>query len=62
MAKQIMQRELRNSSGELMRQLDQGESFVVIRNGIQVGELYPLRRNRFISARQPSLRSGALRG
>lgn len=33
-----------------MRQLDQGESFVVTRNGIPVGELSPLRRNRFISA------------
>jgi antitoxin (DNA-binding transcriptional repressor) of toxin-antitoxin stability system len=33
-----------------MRQLDQGESFVVTRNGIPVGELSPLRRHRFISA------------
>jgi antitoxin (DNA-binding transcriptional repressor) of toxin-antitoxin stability system len=48
--KQITQRELRNNSGEIMRQLDQGESFVVTRNGIPVGELSPLRRNRFISA------------
>ncbi|WP_246133581.1 type II toxin-antitoxin system Phd/YefM family antitoxin [Mycobacterium helveticum] len=62
MAKQITQRELRNNSGEITRQLDQGESFVVTRNGIQVGELSPLRRNRFISAEAPSLRSGALRG
>ena len=44
------QRELRNNSGEIMRQLDQGESFVVTRNGIPVGELSPLRRRRFISA------------
>lgn len=50
MAKQITQRELRNSSGDIMRQLDHGESFVVTRNGIPVGELSPLRRNRFISA------------
>ncbi len=49
-AKQITQRELRNNSGEIMRQLDQGESFVVTRNGIPVGELSPLRRHRFISA------------
>jgi antitoxin (DNA-binding transcriptional repressor) of toxin-antitoxin stability system len=33
-----------------MRQLDQGESFIVTRNGIPVGELSPLRRHRFISA------------
>ncbi|PIJ32376.1 hypothetical protein BMW24_018495 [Mycobacterium heckeshornense] len=50
MVKQITQRELRNNSGEIMRQLDQGESFVVTRNGIPVGELSPLRRHRFISA------------
>jgi len=49
-AKQITQRELRNNSGDIMRQLDQGESFVVTRNGIPVGELSPLRRHRFISA------------
>ena len=50
MATQITQRELRNNSGEIMRQLDQGESFVVTRNGIPVGELSPLHRHRFISA------------
>ncbi|OQZ91111.1 hypothetical protein BST11_09710 [Mycobacterium alsense] len=50
MSRQITQRELRNNSGEIMRQLDQGESFVVTRNGIAVGELSPLRRHRFISA------------
>jgi antitoxin (DNA-binding transcriptional repressor) of toxin-antitoxin stability system len=49
-ARQITQRELRNNSGDIMRQLDQGESFVVTRNGIPVGELSPLRRRRFISA------------
>jgi antitoxin (DNA-binding transcriptional repressor) of toxin-antitoxin stability system len=49
-AKQITQRELRNNSGEIMRQLDRGESFIVTRNGILVGELSPLRRHRFISA------------
>jgi antitoxin (DNA-binding transcriptional repressor) of toxin-antitoxin stability system len=49
-AKQITQRELRNNSGDIMRQLDQGQSFVVTRNGIPVGELSPLRRHRFIGA------------
>ncbi|MCV7379816.1 hypothetical protein H7K38_14270 [Mycobacterium alsense] len=33
-----------------MRRLDQGESFVVTRNGIAVGELSPLHRRQFISA------------
>lgn len=50
MANQITQRELRNHSGDIMRQLDQGESFVVTRNGVPVGELSPLRRHRFVSA------------
>ncbi len=48
MAREISQRELRNESGEIMRQLDQGESFVVTRNGVPVGELSPLRRHRFV--------------
>ncbi|VAZ61281.1 MULTISPECIES: type II toxin-antitoxin system Phd/YefM family antitoxin [Mycobacterium] len=50
MATEITQRELRNNSGEIMRKLDQGESFVVTRNGVPVGELSPLRRHRFVSA------------
>jgi prevent-host-death family protein len=50
-ATEITQRELRNKSGEIMRQLDDGESFVVTRNGVPVGELSPLRRHRFVSAR-----------
>jgi prevent-host-death family protein len=39
----ITQRELRNQSGEIMRALDQGESFTVTRNGVPVGELSPTR-------------------
>ena len=50
MAESITQRELRNDSGEIMRRLDQGESFVVTRNGVPVGELTPLRRHRFVAA------------
>ena len=50
MARELTQRELRNESGEIMRQLDQGESFVVTRNGVPVGELTPLRRHRFVAA------------
>jgi antitoxin (DNA-binding transcriptional repressor) of toxin-antitoxin stability system len=47
---QISQRELRNDSGRIMRSLDEGESFVITRNGIPVGELRPLQRRRFIAA------------
>jgi antitoxin (DNA-binding transcriptional repressor) of toxin-antitoxin stability system len=50
MAREITQRQLRNDSGEVMRGLDRGETFVVTRNGVPVGELSPLRRHRFVSA------------
>jgi antitoxin (DNA-binding transcriptional repressor) of toxin-antitoxin stability system len=33
-----------------MRELDRGESFVVTRNGVPVGELHPIRRQRFVAA------------
>jgi antitoxin (DNA-binding transcriptional repressor) of toxin-antitoxin stability system len=49
-SREITQRELRNQSGEIMRDLDDGESFVVTRNGVPVGELHPLRRHRFVAA------------
>jgi prevent-host-death family protein len=49
-AKTITQRELRNNSGDIMRALDRGESFVVTRNGVPVGELTPVRRRRFVPA------------
>ena len=50
MSREITQRELRNGSGEIMRALDRGESFVVTRNGVPVGELAPHRRRRFVAA------------
>ena len=50
MANTITQRELRNDSGEIMRRLDQGETFIVTRNGTPVGELTPLRRHRFVAS------------
>lgn len=50
MARRITQRELRNNSGEIMRAVDRGESFVVTRNGVAVGELVPLRQRKFVVA------------
>jgi prevent-host-death family protein len=50
MARRITQRELRNESGEIMRALDRGETFVVTRNGVPVGELTPLGKRRFVPA------------
>lgn len=44
MVRTITQRELRNDSGAIMRALDQGEEFLVTRNGVPVGELRPVRR------------------
>jgi antitoxin (DNA-binding transcriptional repressor) of toxin-antitoxin stability system len=50
MIKELTQRQLRNDSGEIMRLLERGETFVVTRNGVPVGELTPLRRHRFVLA------------
>jgi antitoxin (DNA-binding transcriptional repressor) of toxin-antitoxin stability system len=47
MSRTISQRELRNDSGAIMRGLDKGETFVVTRRGVPVGELIPIRRRRF---------------
>lgn len=49
MSTEISQRELRNNSGDIMRRLDEGEAFVVTRNGVPVGELFPLRRRRVVN-------------
>jgi prevent-host-death family protein len=49
-SREITQRELRNHSGRIMRELDEGQTFVVTRNGVPVGELMPLRRHRFVAA------------
>jgi prevent-host-death family protein len=49
MSREITQRELRNQSGDIMRELDAGETFIVTRNGVPVGELTPLRRHRFVA-------------
>ena len=55
----ITQRELRNQSGDIMRRLDRGESFIVTRNGVPVGELSPVRRRR---AASPEDIAAAFRG
>ncbi len=46
--KVIGQRELRNQSAEVMRGLDRGESFIVTRNGVPVGELTPAKKQRYV--------------
>jgi antitoxin (DNA-binding transcriptional repressor) of toxin-antitoxin stability system len=50
MAKTIFQREVPNTSGEIMRTLARGEEFLVTRHGIPVGELRPVHHCRFVPA------------
>jgi prevent-host-death family protein len=50
MGRAISQRELRNDSGEIMRAVDRGETFVVTRNGVPVADLVPHRRPRFVDS------------
>ena len=44
----ITQRELRNQSGAILREVEAGRTVIVTRNGTPVGELRPLRRRRFV--------------
>lgn len=48
MDQDISQRELRNNSGKVMRELRAGKSFVVTSNGTPIGRLTPLSRRRFV--------------
>lgn len=49
MPRTISQRELRNDSGEIMRAVDAGETFLVTRNGVPAAELRPVERRRFVA-------------
>jgi len=44
----ITQRELRNQSAEVLREVEAGRTIVVTRNGTPVGELRPIGRRRFV--------------
>lgn len=46
---EITQRELRNDSGDILRAVESGRTFVITRNGTPVAELVPLRRRRFVA-------------
>jgi antitoxin (DNA-binding transcriptional repressor) of toxin-antitoxin stability system len=48
--KTITQRELRTDSGRILRELARGESFVLTRKGVVVGQLVPVQRNPFVTA------------
>lgn len=44
----ITQRELRNDSGQILRAVEGGETFIVTRGGHPLAELRPLRRRAFV--------------
>ena len=48
MATTISQRDLRNNNADIMRRLEEGETFLITRNGKQIGALHPMRRSHFI--------------
>ncbi|HTW02452.1 MAG TPA: type II toxin-antitoxin system prevent-host-death family antitoxin [Streptosporangiaceae bacterium] len=49
---EITQRDLRNRSREIMEAVENGQAFIVTRDGRRIGELIPLReRRRFVSRR-----------
>jgi prevent-host-death family protein len=45
----ITQRELRNDSAAVLREVEAGRTVIVSRNGTPVGELRPVNRRRFVS-------------
>lgn len=48
MATTITQRTLRNDNAEIMRRLEEGETFLITRNGKQIGILSPAKRSYFV--------------
>ncbi len=44
----ITQRELRNDSGQILRAVEGGETFIITRGGHPLAELRPLRRRTFV--------------
>jgi prevent-host-death family protein len=47
MSRTISQRELRNDSGAILREVQAGQTIVVTRNGVPVAELRPVPPRRF---------------
>ena len=52
MVRELTQRELRNDSGKIMRELDSGASYVITRNGVSVGTLSPAPHRQFVGSDQ----------
>jgi prevent-host-death family protein len=48
MSRIISQRELRNDSGAILREVQAGQTIIVSRNGVPVAELRPVPPRRFV--------------
>ena len=48
MTRSVTQRELRNDSGAVLREVQAGRTIVVTRNGVPVAELRPVAPRRFV--------------
>ena len=48
MSRTITQRELRNDSGAILREVQAGEAVIVTRNGVPVAELRAVPQRRFV--------------
>lgn len=49
MSKTISQRELRNNSAAVLREVEAGRTLIITRNGTPVAELRPIRPRRFVA-------------
>ena len=69
MSKIITQRQLRNDSGTVLREVQAGQTIIVTRNGVPVAELRPIPPRRFVpraviadaARRAPRVDAGRLR-
>jgi len=69
MSRIVTQRELRNDSGAVLREVQAGQTIVVTRNGVPVAELRPIPPRRFVpraviadaARRSPRVDAGRLR-
>jgi prevent-host-death family protein len=69
MSKVITQRELRNDSGAVLREVQAGQTVIITRNGVPVAELRPIAPRTFVpraviaeaAGRAPRVDAGRLR-
>lgn len=69
MSKTINQRDLRNASARVLRDVQAGQTVTVTRNGVPIAELHPIQPHRFVpravivdaAARAPRINADSLR-